>query len=292
MATTTPGVEVVMNGQSPTPRSYSTSELLGMPGREFIILAGKDGSGKTAAIISLAWFVQYVLNPEATFFVVDTENKFPTGLRSFGPGAPTNIQYFKCAKMNDVTDATDVILEQRKPGDWIAAESMGRIWSIAQDMGYMACSGYDKATYLEKRREIAKKAKKADVPVVIPKADDFWNIVKGAHDGAFLDAINNANSLNVILSTTIAKPPKEGGFIKENKDRAAFRAESGLDVGIDGAPRLPYYAETLCLLSMVNGVGQCRIVRDSPNPGEVTRKEFAVEGKKAFGTTFWDNCRG
>lgn len=276
-----------------SPQSQSTAELLGMTPREIILMAGKDGSGKSAALVSLAWFVQNILNPAATFFVIDTEQKFPTALRSFGPDAPTNIRYFSCPKMNDATDAAEVVLTDRKPGDWCGVESMSRIWELSQDMGYMAVSGYDKVRYLEKRREIAAKTRnKAEVPIVIPKPDDFWNIVKGAHDGAFLDALNNAMTLNLALTTIISKPPKEGGFIKENKDRAAFRAESGLDVGIGGAPRLPYYAETLCLLEMKDNKGRCRIVRDSVNNNETTRKEFEVDGKRAFGVTFWSNCRG
>lgn len=275
------------------PMPQSTAELLARPSREIFLLAGKDGSGKSAAIVSIAWFVQNVLDPNAQFFVIDTEQKFPTALRSFGPDAPTNIVYFSCGKMNDVTDATDAILGSRKPGDWVAMESMSRIWGQAQDMAYMAISGYDKAQYLEKRREIAAKTRvAAQVPVVIPKPDDFWNIAKGAHDGAFLDAITNALSLNVVMTTIITKPPKEGGFIKENKDRAAFRKESGIDVGIDGAPRLPYYAETLCLLEMENARGKCRVIRDSPNPAEITRKEFEVDGKRNFAMIFWGNCRG
>lgn len=275
------------------PIPQSTAELLGLPNREVILLAGKDGSGKSAAIVSIAWFVQTVLNPDATFYVIDSEQKFPTALRSFGPDAPTNIRYFSCPKMNDVTDATDAIMGSRKPGDWVAVESMSRIWGLAQDMAYMAVSGYDKVTYLEKRREIAQKAKsQAQVPVVIPKPDDFWNIAKGAHDGAFLDELTNALTLNVVMTTIVSKPPKEGGFIKENKDRAAFRKESGIDVGLDGAPRLPYYAETTLLMEMENSKGKCRVIRDNMNPAEITRKEFEVDGKRNFAINFWSVCRG
>lgn len=276
---------------APTPQT--TAQLLAHRRREFIMLAGKDGSGKSAAIVSIAWFVQMVLDPAATFFVIDTEHKFPTALQSFGPDAPTNIQYYACPKMNDVTDAVEAILAQRKPGDWLGVESLSRCWERAQDMGYMAISGYDKASYLEKRREIqATKVPAAMVPVVIPKPDDFWNIVKGAHDGAFLDAINNALTLNIVASTTISKPPKEGSFMKENATRAEARKEFGIDMGLDGAPRIPYYAETLCILDMFNNKGKVRVVRDNLNPAEITRKEFEVDGKRNFGMTFWGNCRG
>lgn len=274
----------------PTP--MSTSQLMGMKAREFILLAGKDGAGKSCALVAIAKFVQDVLDPAAKFYVIDTENKFPTALRSFGPEAPTNIVYYKTETMNEVNEAADAVFAARKPGDWLGVESMSRVWEKAQDMGYMAVSGYDKAVYLEKRRELAAKVAKAQVPVVVPKPDQLWNVVKGAHDSAFLDIMANASSLNVVLSTTIAKPPKETGAIKENATRKEVRAEFGIDVGIDGAPRLPYYVETMLLMDMEAGVVNCRVIRDNLSPLEQSRVSFNVDGKKMFGMAFWSNCRG
>jgi hypothetical protein len=257
-----------------------------LPTREFIMIASKDGAGKSCALVSMAMWVQNAIGPDATFFVIDTENKFPTALKSFGPDAPTNICYFKCETMNDVTDAYDAIANQRKMGDWLAVESMGRIWERSQDLGYQAVSGYSKAAYLEKRRELAK------APPVIPKPDDFWNVVKGAHDSAFLDLISQASSLNAILTTTISKPPKAGGFIKENETRKEARVEFGIDAGIDGAPRIPYYVETLCMFDIKSGKMTCRVLRDNNATGEESRKEFEVENKKMWGQKFWMECRG
>lgn len=274
------------------PVSQTTAELMKAPQREFIIMAGKDGSGKSCAIVSIAAWVQNLLNPAATFFIIDTENKFPTALRSFGADAPTNIKYYKCEKMNDVTQAAAEIEDLRKPGDWAACESMGRVWEKAQDMGYMTVTGLDKADYLEKRQEIAKKVARSQVPVVIPKPDDFWNIVKGAHDGAFLELWAQAMTLNVVLSTVLGKPVKEDGRgFKPNQTRKEVQAEFGLDVGIEGAPRLPYYAETFCLMGMEAGAGNCRIIRDNIGSAEVTRKMFTTGGKKDFAMHFWSNCR-
>lgn len=278
---------------APPPRqvlvAQSTAELLRTPGREFLMLVGKDGAGKSASIVAIAAFVQQVLNPEATFFVIDTENKFPTALRSYGPDAPTNIEYYKTDTMNDVTDAIDIVMEKRKEGDWLAVESMSRIWERAQDMGYRAVSGFDKPTYLEKRR--AQKSAGLNQAPVIPKPDDFWNVVKGAHDGAFLDLISQSTTLNAILSTTISKPPKGDSFIKENATRKEARAEFGMDAGIDGAPRIPYYVETLCILDVKAGKVSCRVVRDNCSTLEEPRVEFDVEGRKMFGFAFWTACR-
>lgn len=273
------------------PVSFSTAQLMSMEQREFMLMVGKDGAGKSSAVVSLAKWVQDVLNPEANFWVIDTENKFPTALRSFGPDAPTNIKYFKCEIMNDVTNSWDVIAANRRRGDWLAVESMSRVWERAQDMGYRAISGFDKAAYMEKRRELGIKLGRAQMPVVIPKPDEFWNIVKGAHDGAFLDEISQATSLNTIMTTTIAKPPKDTGFIKENATRKEVRAEFGLDVGIDGAPRLPYFVETMVILDMAAGKGNCRVIRDNINASDENRKTFDIDDKKAWARSFWSNCR-
>lgn len=273
----------------------STADLMRMASREYILLAGKDGVGKSSAIVSLARFVQLVLAPSATFYVVDTENKFPTALRSFGAEVPTNIVYYKIETMNQLVEVMDHIMTTRKPGDWLAAESMGRIWERAQDMGYMAVSGFDKSAYLEIRRKkaLAGEGKAA----VIPSVDQFWNVVKGAHDGGFMDLMSQASSLNVILSTTIAKPPKDetkpGGF-KENATRKEQRVMYGLDAGLDGAPRLPTYVETTLMLEATNdGKVECRVLRDnlSTNADPRNMPPFEIADKTCWAMTFWSMCR-
>lgn len=274
------------NGGSQAKISSSEDLLSGDPSREFILICGKDGVGKSCSIVSLAWYIQLLLNPEATFYVIDTENKFRTALRGFGEDAPTNIVCYKTDDMNQVTWALNDIMSKHKPGDWVAVESMSRVWERAQDLGYMAVSGYSKVEYMERRAEM--EGKKAPVT---PSPDQLWNVTKGAHDGAFLDKLAQSETLNVILSTTLSKPPKEGSFIKENADRRAMRAEVGIDSGIEGAPRLPYYVETLCMLEMKNGGVKCRVLRDNVSPNDETRLEFEVEGKKTWATNFWTSCR-
>lgn len=269
----------------------SADELVNSVTREFIIMAGKDGAGKSCAVVSAARWVQMVLNPDATFWVIDTENKFPTALKSFRPDHPTNIRYFKCEDMNAVTTAMVQIMAERKEGDWVAVESMSRAWDKAQDMGYMAIAGYTKAEYLEIRAEQAAKLSKKEVAPLIPKPNDFWSVVKGAHDGAFLDLLSQASTLNVLLTTTVAKPPAANAAYAENATRKEVRAEFGMDVGIDGAPRLPYYAETFCLLDTKNGVSKCRVIRDNVSNAVNSRVEFTVADRGAWAQSFWTACR-
>lgn len=245
--------------------------------REFILLAGKDGVGKTSAIISLAEFVSQ-LEPTATFFVIDTENKFRPTLANYGT-VPPNLSYYKCDSMNEVTEAFDAIMALRKPGDWLAIESAGRIWERAQDMGYQVIVGSDKASYMEKRR--------GTKMAVTPQPDQLWSIIKGAHDSAFLDVIAATSDLNVILSTGVGRVKEARSNRKENPDRVDFRTETGIDLNLEGAPRLPYYVQTGALLDRVGGLVSCRIWRDNMSKLDDPAITFPVETRKAWAMNFW-----
>jgi hypothetical protein len=263
----------------------TSSDLMsGDPLRELILIGGKDGVGKTCAIVSMAVQVE-LMDPSAKFYVIDSENKFKSAMRAFGADAPSNIMYYQVKDMNQITATTRQIVEEHSPGDWLAVESMSRIWEKAQDLGYMAVSGFTKPEYMEARRGEGKKAP------VTPQPDQLWSITKGAHDGAFLDTLIQCNDLNVIMSTILSKPPKEGGFMKESPERRALRMELGIDVGLEGAPRLPYYVETLILFDMKNGNVTCRILRDNLSALEDSRVEFLIEGRKGWASTFWAECR-
>jgi len=263
----------------------STQQILSGPAlREFIMLAGKDSVGKTCAVLSLAWYIEQT-QPSAKFYLMDTENKVKAALRSFGPDAPNNIVYYKCDNMNHVTQYADEILTRHKPGDWVAVESMSRVWERAQDLGYQAVTGMGKADYMEKRRAAGKAGP------VTPRPDDLWSIVKGAHDGAFLDLLSQSDDINVVLTTTLAKVKPDSGFMKENADRKAARVELGMDAGIEGAPRLPYYVETLCLLKLKDGHVSCQVLRDNLSALEDSRTEFDGFGRKEWASTFWSLCR-
>ena len=264
-----------------TPVSIDAADLLkDTTRREFILLAGKDGVGKTSAIISAAKFVSLIY-PEQTFWVIDTENKFVPTLQSWGE-VPPNLKLFKCSTMNEVTAAFDAIMEQRKPGDWLGIESAARLWERAQDLGYQAITGTMKADYMEKRRAVA-----GTKPPVTPQPDQLWSIIKGAHDAALFDVICDTDDLNVLLSTTVSKPKQERTNRKENADRVALRAEHGIDLNLDGAPRLPYYVLTLAVLERENGEVACSVLRDNCSGLDDPRVQFAVPNRKAWMDEFW-----
>jgi len=255
------------------------ADLLNLASREFILLAGKDGVGKTSALISLADFVSQAF-PEATVFVIDTENKFRPTLQSYGT-VPPNLVYYQVENMNDVTETLDAVMKMRKPGDWLLVESMGRIWDWAQNLGYNAIAGVSKAEYLERRRASDKKGSP------IPKPDDFWAIVKGAHDDGFMDRISETNDLNVVLTTHTARVKEQRANRKESQDRVDFRTETGLDMNLDGAPRLPNYPYTGILLERNGGSVSARIWRDNLSKLDEPQIIFAVPTRKDFAMQFW-----
>ncbi len=250
--------------------------------REFILLAGKDGVGKTSALISLAEFVAGMW-PDATYSIIDTENKVRAALSTWG-NVPANIRYYKCEDMNDVTETLAAIMATKKPGDWLAVESMGRIWERAQDLGYQAVTGTAKAAYMEKRRATPSGAKQ---PPVTPRPDDLWSITKGAHDSAFLDILSQSDDLNVVLSTTIKPAKQERGNRQESPDRKALKVEFGIDIGLDGAPRLPYYVQSLMLLDRENGKVNCRILRDNLGRLDDPAITFEVPTRRDWATQMW-----
>jgi hypothetical protein len=279
---------MLAKGRKPYGRNYMApiaipaSDLLNLPGREFVLLAGKDGVGKTNALISLAEFVANVW-PEATVYVLDVENKFRAALTSYG-SVPPNIVYYQCDDMNAVTEAFDEIMSVRKPGDWLLTESAGRLWERAQDMGYQAITGTMKADYMEKRRNFSGPGKQ---PPVTPKPDDLWSIIKGAHDGAFLDRIAAANDLNFVISTGVGRVKEARSNRKENQDRVDFRNETGIDLNLEGAPRLPYYAATGVLLERTGGAVTARIWRDNNSKLDNAEIIFDVPTRRDFAMQFF-----
>lgn len=268
----------------------TTADLLNSYARELILLAGKDGTGKSCSVVSTASLVE-VINPDATFYVIDTENKFASAVRSYGTDAPGNISYYRAASMNEAIEALGHILSSCKPADWLAVESIGRLWDMAQDHASRVVAGVSKVEYLRlaKGAETPTGVKKGGGP--IPSPDDYWKIAKGAYDGDFMYPQIQRSDLNVMWTTTIAKPPKADSFIKENVDRKAARVELGIDYGLDGAPRLPYQPETLAVLQLAAGKVTCRVLRDNNSKNENTRPEFEVADRASWAQSFWQEAR-
>lgn len=281
--------------EQPVPLT-STDLLAAEAGREFILIGGKDGVGKTSALVSIAMVVNgkvddlegcVVFNPAAKVYVLDTEHKFASVYRQFGANAPDNIVYYYCSNMDAVLAAFDCVKRDARPGDWIMVESAARIWEHAQDLAYRDVSGLSKAEFLAKRREITDGKKGGP----IPQPDHFWNIAKTAHDGEFLQVLVSRDDLNVAMTTIIVRPPREAPNRRENIDRKELRAEFGLDAGLGGTPTLPYQPETLVLLDRVQGSVKASVLRDNNSVLDNGRVEFWVPDKKAFGPAWMKSCR-
>lgn len=271
----------------------TTADLLATYSREFLLLSGKDGVGKSSALVSLAAYVE-MLWPDAKFNVIDTEHKFGSALKSFGDNAPRNLLYWPVADMNEATAALRAILSNHKPGDWVAVESMARLWERAQNLAYEAVAGVSRVEYLEAKLNSTIVGKDGQQTIrknsPIPRPDDFWAIAKGAHDAAFLDLLTSTRDINVAITTTI-KPYKADSNRFESKDRAVLRAELGIDLNMDGAPRLSYYVETMILLELAAGKVSARVLRDNNSKRQETRPTFHVPDRQGFAMAFYGECR-
>lgn len=278
------------------PIPLTASDLLATEaGREFILIGGKDGVGKTSALVSIAMVVNgkvdnldgcVIFNPVAKVYVLDTEHKFASVYRQFGASAPDNIVYYYCQNMDEFLAAFQSVMRDIQPGDWVMAESMARIWEHTQDLAYREVAGLSKAEFLAKRR--AGDGKKGSP---IPQPDHFWNIAKSAHDAEFLQVLVARDDLNVAMTTIVVRPPREAPNRSENVDRKELRAEFGLDAGLGGTPTLPYQPETLVLLDRIRGDVKASVLRDNNSALDNGRVEFWVPGKKDFGVEWMRNCR-
>jgi len=278
------------------PVPLTSSDLLATEaGREFILIGGKDGVGKTSALVSIAMIVNgkvddldgcVVFNPVAKVYVLDTEHKFASVYRQFGGNAPDNIIYYYCQTMDELLAAFGKVMQDVHSGDWIMVESAARIWEHAQDLAYREVSGMSKAEFLAKRREA--EGKKGSP---IPQPDHFWNIVKSAHDAEFVQVLVGRDDINVAVTTIVTKPPREAPNRSENVDRKALRVEFGLDASLGGAPTLPYQPETLVLLDRIRGDVRANVLRDNNSVLDNGAIDFWVPNKKSFGLEWMRNCR-
>ena len=278
------------------PVPLTSSDLLATEaGREFILIGGKDGVGKTSALVSIAMVVNgkvddlegcVIFNPAAKVYVLDTEHKFASVYRQFGANAPDNIVYYYCQNMDGLLSAFGKVLQDIRPGDWIMPESMARIWEQTQDLAYREVTGMSKAEFLAKRRSA--EGKKGSP---IPQPDHFWNIAKSAHDAEFLQVLVARDDINVAMTTILTRPPREAPNRSENVDRKELRMEFGIDSGLGGTPTLPYQPETLVLLDRVRGDVRASVLRDNNSALDNGRVDFWVPTKKAFGLEWMRNCR-
>lgn len=254
--------------------TMSAEDLMNAPTRECILIAGGDKVGKTTSLISLCKFINSD-QPGARIFVIDTENGWKKGLQTRMFRGKVKLQaYYLASTIEQTLEAldrirfgtlkdTDVPAHLRhgpvKGGDWILIESMESIWSQSQDLGYQRVTGKKKSEYLGRDPATGKKL----TSVITPQPDMLWNVVKNAHDTRFVEVLTmNLVNVNVVMTTKKAKPRAEGGFMRENRDRAAFKAEAGIDAGFEGAPRLPYAPDTVLYFEKENNVVTCMVLGD------------------------------
>ena len=265
-------------------KPQTSDQLMSFEGREFILVAGKDGVGKSSAMVSLAIWAT-ALDNEAKFYFIDTENGFRKIYKGFGREAPENLIYYKCADMDEVLEAFNDVEKKIKPGDWLGVESMSTIWDHAQDLGYMQVSGKTKRAYIKEQREKEKKGSPT------PSPDLLWPITKNAHDAEFVNVMLNWDDINVVWGTTIAKVRDERSGRRENRDRADFRREFGIDSNLQGFPKLPYVPDTVIILDRTKGMVFGTVLKDRGAIDGVDDWEFEVEDKSQFAMSFWEKFR-
>lgn len=256
---------------------------------ESILIVAKDKVGKSSALLSMAVFIIRYFGSDV--WVIDTENGIPPILASWNRAGllmpeASMFHYWHVTNMNEVLSAFDQIMERHQRGDWVMVDSMGKTWEMAQDHGYKLQSGMLKEEYLAKRRaQGGGRVKGSPLP---PDPDKFWNVVKDAHDANFMDAMQQDSSINYLWIAGLNKPPNT----RDNKDRANFRDESGIDMNVLGAPKLPYTPDTVILLRkkggkvVANVLGDRNAVRDEP------KVEYDILNRHDFASAFYYESRG
>ena len=219
----------------PTPITAAT--LAQALAREFIELCGLPKSGKSYAVLSLARSVQ-ILDPAAKVYIIDTEDGILKLWQNAFPDVG-NVSLYRCAGIDEVLDAFEAIRAVVKPGDWLCTESMSRVWSYAQDMGYEAVTGIGKSKYL---------ANRTTGQPVTPQPDQLWQVVRNLHNRQFMDVINHELVCNVLLTTTVSQRPVVFERGESARTRQQIRDILGVNIVPEGEPRNAFYPDTIVLM--------------------------------------------
>lgn len=208
--------------------------------RELILVVGHPGCGKSRFILSLARYWE-LLHEDATVWIVDTEH----GLGKLLKEQFKDVENVVVADVADADEAITAIAEvssRVKPDDWVCFESLGRNWEDAQDLASMTTVGMPKSEYLS---QWLAKTKGKGSP--IPQADMYWQIAKDAHVRNVVNKLTKLSTKCHVLVTTTLPPekPKFKGGRNARDDVAGFL---GITVSPDGAPRNPYYFDTVLLM--------------------------------------------
>jgi len=233
---------------------------------ERLLLFGLPGSGKTTAILNT--FSQV----KGRKFLIDTED---------GVDELWNLQFphlkFKHYLPESITEfleAFEEVSQEAKPGDWLAIESLARIWDWAQDAAYREIVGMDKEAYLDLAIQRAGGKIKQFKP--IPSPNMFWPIAKHLNCRRFMFKIQNLPCNVLITSTAQLSKPDE---IK-SKDLKDLEKFLNYDTTPEGWPRSAAQVSAVVFLYYAGG-GEFR--------AEVLKDRGRKEGFSFQVKNFWQD---
>ena len=248
----------------------SSKEIAKRPTKEFVLLVGHPGVGKSYQVLALAryWSVSH---PDNTVWILDTEG----GLNKIIKEQFNDLDNTKIREISDAEDAIIAMKEAKalaEENDWIVFESLSRNWEQAQDVASQTIVGMPKQEYLSKW---IRETKGKGSPV--PRPDLYWSVAKDAHVRNIMEVmveLHRDNGINVLATTTL--PSEKPDFRKSvggaRKEMASFL---GINVSPDGAPRNAYYFDSVILLN-IDREGHWASVLKDRGYSNINTTRFAV----------------
>jgi len=225
--------------------------------KEFILLVGHPASGKSYACLTMA-FLWQANHPDAKVFILDTERGIKKLIEHQFP-ALSNFLYWHITDAEEAIYAVREVKREVRPerNDLLIFESLSRNWDQAQDLASQVITGMPRSEWLSKWiRETKGKASP------VPHPDIYWGIAKDAHVRNILDTFSNELKVrcNIVVTTTL--PPGRSPLREKGLRAEIAREFLGIDISPDGAPRNPYYFDTVILLEKDHEGYWARILKD------------------------------
>lgn len=156
--------------------------------RERILLAGDTNSGKTYAYYKIA-----ESHPDATFFVIDTDDTAPTFMAPgysfehlyFENGG--NIKPFYAPDWKMIARVGNHIIQNAKPGDWIIVDLVSSAYSFAQEF-IAGIKGLNLDDEMVKRMGVVPGTKRLGFGAF---DGDTWGLVSRTFEATMRPLINN-----------------------------------------------------------------------------------------------------
>ena len=274
---------------NPAAVTFETSgDLLMERTTELIVLAGKDGVGKTSGLMSIADWVSKN-SPEAQIYVLDAEKLggFAKVLKAFGNQAPGNIMYVHCEGPERFMAAWEEIKRRAKPatetfaGDWIFIETAGSVWTMAQDFGHLIVEGVTKSEFLARKREVGGGRLSGSPNPRNP--DRYWNYVYEFYREGFMRQVLNMK-VNIVLTARMKKMEGRPGQAP-NPKRVDFSDEHGIDLGVEGQPDLTGDMDTTIMLQKRRGIVHAVVLKDRVMVMGAQRPDMVLRTPLDF---FWE----